>query len=175
MLPPAAVRVDPRIEVRPSTIAGQGLFATAPIEPGMIVLGLGGRLVTTSELDEMFARAAAEPDAAYIDTFSAFDDMHIVLPPSTAAHFCNHSCDPNLWMEGPFDIATRRSISVGDELTIDYGTISGAPGFEMPCTCGTPSCRMSITSDDWQRPDLQRRYGSHWVPVLRDRIHASRG
>jgi hypothetical protein len=47
---PDDVWVDPRVEIRPSTISGRGLFATGPIEAGETVLRLGGRLVTTREL-----------------------------------------------------------------------------------------------------------------------------
>ncbi|MBI5089970.1 MAG: SET domain-containing protein-lysine N-methyltransferase [Actinobacteria bacterium] len=172
--PPAGVWVNPQVSVGPSPIAGHGLFAIAPIEAGSPVLRLGGRLVTTAELESMFAAAADDPTATYIDTFSVVGDAHLVLPPSTAAHFCNHSCEPNLWMEGPYTIVSRRAVSIGDELTIDYGTISGAPGFEMKCSCGSTRCRGVVTSDDWLLPALQASYGQHWVPVLADRIRSIR-
>lgn len=90
--------------------------------------------------------------------------------PGTAAHWCNHSCDPNLWHVGPYEIAARRPIGAGEELTVDYATNSGASGFRMRCRCGSPRCRGEITSDDWQRPDLQARYRGHWTPALQARI-----
>jgi hypothetical protein len=31
----------------------------------------------------------------------------------------------------------------------------------MQCRCGTPSCRATIGGQDWQRPDLQRKYGNY--------------
>ena len=39
--------IDPRIEVRPSSIHGQGMFATAPIEQGQVVTIWGGTLLLT--------------------------------------------------------------------------------------------------------------------------------
>jgi uncharacterized protein len=99
-----------------------------------------------------------------------YDDAHLVLPPNTPVHFGNHSCDPTLWLVGPFELGTRRGVTVGEEATIDYGTVSGAGGFRMACRCGAAACRGEVTSADWQRPELQRRYGSHWAPALQVRI-----
>jgi hypothetical protein len=42
--------------------------------------------------------------------------------------------------------------------------------FAMPCRCGSTLCRGRVTGTDWRRPDLQRRYGDHWVPGLLARI-----
>jgi hypothetical protein len=75
---------------------------------------------------------------------------------------------------GPYEIAARRPIRAGDELTVDYATHSGAAGFRMPCRCGSAGCRGEVTSDDWRRPDLQARYRSHWTPMLAARIDAGR-
>ena len=74
-----------------------------------------------------------------MDTLSIYEDAHLVLPPGTLIHFGNHSCDPNMWHVGPFEIATRRAVDVGEELTIDYGTPSGVAGFSMACSCGLRS------------------------------------
>lgn len=158
------------VEVRRSLIAGDGLFAVEDIAQGDLVIRLGGRLASTSELDRLIAAADTEPDAAYVDTITVSDDVHLVLPPATMAHYANHSCDPNLWHAGPFDIVARRDICAGDELTVDYATSSGAPGFRMTCTCGSPSCRHEISSEDFSIVELQERYRGHWVPALQRRI-----
>ena len=81
-------------------------------------------------------------------------------------HYGNHCCDPNLWHVGPYEIAARRDITAGEEATIDYGTESGAPGWTMPCRCGSVLCRGEVSGDDWRRPELRERYGDHWVPAL---------
>src|SRR5438477_12500871 len=150
--PPASVWVDDRITVAPSTIAGQGLFAAADIEPETVVIRLGGRLVTTDELDRLIAAANADPSSPYVDSVTVAEGAHLVLPPGTVAHFGNHSCDPNLWPVGPYELATRRPVRAGEELTVDYGTLSGAPGFVMACSCGSPQCRGQITSENWRLP-----------------------
>jgi uncharacterized protein len=168
--PPDDVWVDDRVAVRASVIEGNGLFATGDIGLGDIVLGLGGRLVDSAELELLIAAATTDPEAAYVDTITVYDGAHLVLPPGTPVHFCNHSCDPNRWHDGPFSIVVRRPVASGEELTVDYGTNSGADGFVMACRCGSPICRGTITSDDWQQPELQRRYAGHWTPALQQRI-----
>ncbi|HLM62655.1 MAG TPA: SET domain-containing protein-lysine N-methyltransferase [Acidimicrobiales bacterium] len=168
--PPRVVRVHPSVTVGRSTIAGDGLFARDHLCVGTIVLRLGGRLVSSTELAALLEAATADAGTGYVDTITVYEDRHLVLPPRTLAHWCNHSCDPNLWHVGPYEIAARKAIRPGEELTVDYGTHSGAPGFRMRCSCGSAGCRREISGDDWRRPGLQERYGGHWTPALQCRI-----
>jgi uncharacterized protein len=171
-VPHERVWLDEHIAVGDSVIEGNGLFATADIPSGAIVIRLAGHLVSTEELAELLGRTGADPSTPYVDTLTIDEDSHLVLPPGSAIHFGNHSCDPNLWHVGPYDIATRRPVAGGEELTIDYGTQAGAPGFAMICRCGDPRCRQVISSHDWRLPALQERYRHHWVPALEARIAA---
>jgi SET domain-containing protein len=164
--PPDDVWLDRRVAVRASPIEGRGLFATEPIPAGEVVLRLGGRLVGTEELAELIAVADADPQLPYVDTITVHDDEHLVLPAASPAHFGNHSCNPTTWIGGPYELVARRDLEAGEELTLDYGTISGAPGFVMACRCGSALCRGEVTSDDWRRPELRARYGARWVPAL---------
>ncbi|CAN5296515.1 SET domain-containing protein-lysine N-methyltransferase [soil metagenome] len=173
--PPGDVWLHPSVEVGRSAIEGKGLFATHNLAMATIVVRLGGRLVPSAELVELLARADAEPDGPYVDTITIYEDAHLVLPPGTVIHYANHSCDPNLCHAGPYELAARRPIRPGEELTVDYGTNSGADGFEMTCRCGSAACRGTITSEDWRRPDLQARYGDHWTPALRSRMDPGGG
>lgn len=168
--PPEELWVHEHVAVGRSSIEGEGLFASRELPADTVVLRLTGRLVTSVELTALIADSDADPDALYVDTFTVYEDAHLVLPPGTIAHSGNHSCDPSLWLAGPYEIATRRDVAAGDELTIDYATISGADGLHMTCACASPQCRGEITSDDWRRPELQTRYRGHWAPALEDRI-----
>jgi hypothetical protein len=167
---PAGVWVHEVVRVGPSGIEGRGLFATEALGAGTAVLRLGGHLVDSAALARRIDVADADPDAPYVDSISVDDDLHLVLPTGTAAHFGNHSCDPNLWHSGPLDLVARRDIAPGEELTVDYGTNSARPGFALACHCGTALCRGAVSGDDWRRPELQERYDGHWVPVLAARI-----
>ena len=165
--PGREVWVDDRVEIRPSEIEGRGLFVQADVPEGTVLIRLGGRLVSSAELQALMAAANA---GAYVDTITVYDDEHLVLPSGTIAHFGNHSCDPNLWLVGPYELASRGDLDAGQELTVDYATISGGAGFVMVCDCGTELCRGSLTSEDWRRRDLQERYQGHWAPALQQRI-----
>jgi len=166
--PSADVWTLGHLTVGTSAIAGEGLFAGQDIAADDIVLRLGGRLVSTEELESLMREATAA--GQYVDTITVFEDAHLAMPPGTIVHFANHRCDPSLWHDGAYDVRARRDIAAGEELTIDYGTNSGAPGFTMTCECGAPNCRGRVTSEDWRLADLPRRYGRHWVPALADRI-----
>ncbi|MBU2665407.1 SET domain-containing protein-lysine N-methyltransferase [Actinoplanes bogorensis] len=156
--------LHPAVEVRASPISGVGLFARAPIAVDARVSRLGGRLVSTAAL--------LRPATDYVDTITVDDDIHLVLPPDTPNGKGNHSCDPNLWWAAPYTLVARRDIAAGEELTNDYATSTGVPGFAMPCRCGTAFCRGRVTGGDWARLDLQARYGDHWVPALLAKIRA---
>jgi hypothetical protein len=164
--------LHPAVEIRRSPVSGDGLFVRAPVRAGTAVSRLGGRLVTGSELRRLL-RAAAEGRQGYVDTITVVEDSHLVLPAGQPNGKGNHSCDPNLWWAGAYTLVTRRDIAVDEELTNDYATCTGEREFSMPCRCGTALCRGVVTGSDWMRPELQRRYGSHWVPGLLLRIRHS--
>jgi hypothetical protein len=174
--PTAGVWVHPGVGAGRSAIEGDGLFARQDLAVGVVVVRLGGRLVSSAALEVLLATATSSGEAGtgFVDTITVYDDRHLVLPPGTAAHWCNHSCDPNLWHVGPYDLVARRPIRAGEELTIDYGTNSGAAGFRMRCRCGSAGCRGEITSDDWRRLELQDRYRGHWSPALQSQIDRAR-
>lgn len=163
--PPTTPWLDGSVVIGESVIGGRGLFASEPLAAGCVVMRLGGRLVSSQELEELLRTSDA-----YVDTVALFADTHLVLPAGTSVHYGNHSCDPNLWHVGPYDIAARRPIAAGEELTIDYGTQSAGSGFSMVCSCGSSCCRGLVTGEDWRRPDLQLTYAGHWPPVFEERV-----
>ena len=163
------VWVHPSIAVRPSPIAGDGLFATDDLDADVVVVRLGGWLVGTAELHRLLAEAEG---GGYVDTMAVGIDTHLILPPGTAAHYGNHRCEPTMWPVGPYELATRVPVPAAAELTLDYGLISDDPTFRMDCTCGAATCRSTVTGEDWRDPELQVRYAGHWRPGLQHRIDA---
>jgi uncharacterized protein len=129
---------------------------------------MGGRLVSLDELRRLFA----DPDVPYVDTITVTPELHLVLPPGRPNGKSNHSCDPNLWWTGPYTLAARRDLLLGDEVTNDYATSTAVADFAMDCRCGTPLCRGRVTGEDWRRPELRDRYGDHWIPALLTLIRA---
>jgi hypothetical protein len=76
-----------------------------------------------------------------------------------------HSCEPNVGFAGNAVLVAMRDISPGEERTTDYALFDDYDGI-MHCRCGTPSCRATIGGQDWQRPDLQRKYGNYFSSYL---------
>jgi hypothetical protein len=159
-LPNLTVGSTPAAEVRPSKTAGHGLFTTIEISAGALVSRVGGRLVGSAELDALLA----QPE--YVNTISVANGLHLVLPPRCPNGYGNHSSDPNLWWDGPYDLIARRPIRAGEELTNEYATSTAVDGFTMTCECCTSVCRGLVCGDDWMRSDLQARYDGHCVPLL---------
>jgi hypothetical protein len=54
-------------------------------------------------------------------------------------------------------------------LTTDYTLFDDHDG-TMACHCRTPSRRGTISGRDWQRPDLQRKYGQYFSAYLLRRL-----
>jgi D-alanine-D-alanine ligase len=72
----------------------------------------------------------------------------------------NHSCDPNAWIEG-LDLVARRAIPAGEEITVEYATFVAGTGVSFDCQCGASDCRGKVTPEDWQLPEIRRRYAEH--------------
>ena len=107
--PPEHPWLHEQLAIQESAIEGKGLFANEDLPADLVVIRLAGRLVSSSELASLIGEAKADPSAPYVDTLTIYEDVHLVLPPATKVHFGNHSCDPNLWHVGPYDLATAKA------------------------------------------------------------------
>ena len=86
----------------------------------------------------------------------------------------NHSCDPTLaWSSQGGGLELLRDLSVGEELTVDYATLSADPLLLVRCHCETYRCRQMVTGDDWRIPQLQRRYAGHFAPAVQRLVDAT--
>ena len=134
--------LNPKIEIRPSSTHGRGLFARVPMAKGEVVVvwfaGSG------------YVRKSGE-DPSY---------------------FRNHSCDPNTWMKDEVTSTARRNIKANEELTIDYTTYIANENRIIieKCKCGSANCRKRIKGRDWRRHDLQEQYRGHFLPIINKRI-----
>src|SRR5262245_50283235 len=159
---------SPKTAVRPSPIVGRGLFADAPIAEGEIVCVKGGHLLTKAE----FANYKGVANEAELQIA---DDLY--LSPVTEAEFeglmmfLNHSCEPNVGIQGQIVFVAMRAVAAGEELTLDYATIE-RPAEPMACRCGAKGCRGIIAGRDWRRPELQQRYGRYFAWHLLERMRA---
>ena len=81
----------------------------------------------------------------------------------------NHSCDPNLWLDG-LDLVARRDIDEGESLSVDYATFCGPTMKSFDCSCGAACCRGVIHGTDYQHPELLAKYGDHVSDFIRSAI-----
>lgn len=149
--------LHPAIEVRDSPIHGRGLFAQEAISEGTVVIEIKGVPIDDAQLRDL---------TPPYSSVGLGDGSHLLVQADDPVRFGNHSCDPNLWMDGAVREITRRPIAVGEELTVDYATQTTDRSWTMLCRCGSSLCRLLITGEDWRRPELQLRHGDHWTPEL---------
>jgi len=164
-LPPASCWLHPSVAVRPSPIAGRGLFATEDLAGGTVVSRLGGRLVDAPELRRLIEESAAGR-APYVDSIVVAQDRHLVLEPGGDNRFGNHSCDPNLGWVDEYTLATMADVPAGDELVNDYAMSTADAEYVLRCHCPSYRCRQMVAGDDWRIPQLQTRYRGWWVPYV---------
>ncbi len=159
--------LEPRLELRTSLIHGKGLIAVRSIKRGDMVIIFGGTLFTKEDI------AAGKADnrmLMQVDEESWLGNQ--AEEPIGEDYFINHSCDPNLWMQDEVTLTARRSITAGEEATMDYAMhfADSAWTMKQSCSCGSSLCRGRIRGTDWMLDDLQRRYLGHFSPLLNQRI-----
>jgi uncharacterized protein len=159
---------SPKTEVRESPIHGKGLFARQAIAAGEIVAVKGGRILSKQ------AWAALEPELGSAEVQIAED---LFIAPGHREEregsmlYTNHSCEPNIGLQGQIVYVAMRNIDAGEELTHDWATTDDL-SYEMTCRCGRPSCRGTITGKDWMKPELRERYKGWFCWFLQRKIDA---
>jgi len=59
-----------------------------------------------------------------------------------------------------------RRIEVGESITFDYAMSDSNSFISFDCACGSASCRGRLDRDDWQRPELQKKYSGWFAPHI---------
>jgi SET domain-containing protein len=161
---------SPKTEVRESPIEGRGLFTRQPIARGEIVAVKGGHVLTAAQW------ATLEPELGPADIQIA-EELFIAPVRLEQRHggmlYTNHSCDPNLAIQGQIVLVAMRDVAAGEELTIDWATTDDGD-YTLDCRCGSPRCRGTVTGKDWMQPELQARYRGWFCWFLQRKIDALR-
>jgi len=137
-----------------------GIFADCKIAPHQIVFTRedwyedtkeGWEVLTWEEVErlpqdqrEFFLRYSF--DTSFGKTLGTFSEDHVRNP----TNFLNHSCEPTLYFDGSDQLRAHRTIGVGEELTLDYGTFVVNVDQEFLCHCGSSQCRGKISKEDWK-------------------------
>jgi uncharacterized protein len=138
--------------VRKSGIHGRGVFATAEIPRGKVIVEYKGR---RSSWDEAMVRPDSDPDDSAHTFLFALDDGRVIdaRVRGNAARWINHSCDPNCAtyedQQGRVFIEAKRRIRPGEELAYDYrlqidGKLTKREFAQYACRCGAGKCRGTL-------------------------------
>jgi hypothetical protein len=156
--------LSPLAVTRTAGAKGTGIFAIAPVPAGTTVAGFGGAVVDGTEL-------AALPEEIRVHSLQIDDDLFIVsFPPFDDADYVNHSCEPNCGIVGSVLLVSMRDVEVGEELCFDYAMTDTDDYDEFTCSCGTASCRGTISGADWKDPELRERYQGWFATYIARRI-----
>jgi uncharacterized protein len=155
-----------KVEKRVSGIDGRGLFAKEDIGKGEVAVIKGGYVLTKEQRDRI-GKELGPSEIQITET--------LFIGPTTKAEreggmmHLNHSCEPNLGLQGQIVYVALRDIASGEELTFDYAMTDDQP-YEMECCCGTQSCRRIITGFDWKKTELQAKYDGYFSWFIQRRI-----
>lgn len=158
---------SPKTIVKESAKGGKGFFAKEHIKKDEVLAIKNGHIVKTNEaykLDKEIGDFSLQiSDEFYIcpKTKEEVDDIVI---------FINHSCDPNVGMDGQISYVAVRDIHAGEELCLDYA-MAVTNDYKLKCNCGSDKCRGWISGDDWKNEELQKRYGKYFSWFIYKKIH----
>jgi uncharacterized protein len=158
---------SPKTIVKKSSKGGKGLFAKENIMKDEIIAIKNGHIVKKEEaywLDNEIGDFSLQiSDEFYICPKNKEEIKDIVI-------FINHSCEPNVGMDGQINYVAMRNIKAGEELCLDYATAISNE-YELECKCGSKKCRGIITGEDWKNVELQKRYSKYFSWFIYKKIH----
>jgi len=159
--------LSPKLAVEPMPEKnGFGVVAKQPIAAGETLVVWGGRIFDRATVAQM-------NDRERIYVLQVEDDLFLAADgPVEEAEYVNHSCNPNVGVNGQMALVALRDIAPGEEICFDYAMSESNEFTEFECHCGAPNCRGQVNGDDWRRPELQRRYAGHFSPYLQRKIDA---
>lgn len=106
-----------RTYIAPSTIAGIGLFAAAPISRGQLIWKRDEQLDLECDLRDLPDNPILRDTLMHYGYRTGEDPIYVLC--GDDARFMNHAAQPNADDVGDLTIA-RRDIAVGEEITCDY-------------------------------------------------------
>ena len=137
-----------RIRVGKSGIHGRGVFSTAKLKKGEVLIEYLGEIITWKEALRRHPHDPKNPDHTF---YFHIDDKHVIdgKHGGNAARWFNHACMPNCEadeIDGRIFVKALRTIQPDTELFYDYGLIideryTAKLKKQFECRCGTRDCR----------------------------------
>lgn len=165
--PPRITILNPKIVIKKSGKKGKGMYAKELIKRGETVLTWGG--VYTNKENANKAKREGRLVFQLDDNLYSVEDRE-----EDIGYYINHSCDSNTWMKNAFTLVAKKDIKIGEEVTVDYALFESDESYtsKWTCKCKSSFCRKKITGKDWQLSEVQKRYKSHFSPLINKRIDA---
>ena len=158
-----------KTQVRESKTQGKGLFAIKSIKKDEIIGIKSGRIFDEATRKKIFHEIG--------DSFFQIADNFFIGPlkkeeVSISMMHINHSCNPNIGVQGDIVFIAMREIKAGEELTLDYAMCDDWK-YKMECNCKSKDCRKIITGKDWEIKKLQKKYRGYFSAYLQKKIDAN--
>jgi uncharacterized protein len=166
---------DLPFELRRSSIAGRGAFATRPIKKGTRIIEYTGERISNAEADRRYDEDKMSSHHTFLFTLNRRTVVDAAVG-GNESRFINHSCSPNC--EAVIEDGKRiyiealRDIEVGEELAYDYQYERTADHTEADerfyaCRCGAPGCRGTILAP--KKPKKKNRVSRSRVQRVKQR------
>jgi SET domain-containing protein len=135
--------INSNTAVQESQIHGLCRYATTDIKKDEVIFVAGGIAINNQE-------------TTWYKGLLIDKDYVLDLPPGSEYEaYVNHSCDPNIYIDGQILFRSLRDIKQGEFLTVDYGTFFLTKKNPIdPCNCGSHKCRGKVTGEDYKFLDL---------------------
>lgn len=157
-----------KLEGRPKDNgSGNGIYALQPIIKGELVAVFGGVVYEWEAFIHL-------PERERSLCIQVEERLFLVPRPIGEGDYVNHSCNPNAGLSGQIGLVAMRVIKPNEEVCFDYAMSDTMPYDEFNCGCGSANCRGKVSGNDWQKPELQKRYAGFFAPHVQRRIDAQR-
>ncbi len=166
--------LSPKVKVFSSGINRRGCFARKPIAKGEVICVWGGHIITQKEFDTLQKRTFKNIDDYATKLADGFYLVSCKKGGLEDDDFFNHSCDPNAGINGHLMMVAMRGIKKGEEITYDYCMTDADYDYSFRCACGKKNCRGIITTSDWKKLSLQKKYKNYFSWYVQDKINRSR-
>jgi len=154
-----------------------GVFTTEDIKEGELIFRNWNDSCTRLTIRQV--KKLPQPYKLIFEKYSTEIEPYVYVGPyenddieSQIDYFINHSCDPNGWLISDSDVAAKRDIKAGEQITIDYATFI-IHEFESSridqCLCGASNCRGAFKNTDWWR--LRNTYKGHFIGWIQNKIN----
>ncbi|ELR24098.1 SET family protein [Acanthamoeba castellanii str. Neff] len=171
-------------------VAGRGWFAAEDIKEGEVIWFMESWLEDKDSQPGIFVNMETikswpqeKQDQFWELGYQCGDDLFHGFPSDVELdeegkkaiqeNYVNHTCDGNAWYISDNELVALRDIKKGEEIAYDYALTECHEAFRLNCRCGTSKCRGTVTGDDWKLPELQQRYGRHFLPHILAKIDAA--